>query len=436
MHGTDTQRIDFVRGDATGLAIPAHPEALSEAGAVFLTQAFHAFGSLDPDNSVERIAAIEPCPGGSTGQKLYLTVEYARPDPSLDTELFVKFSRDFGDAIRDLQRGEMASEVHLAELSRHAAFPITVPHTWFADFHQASQTGLIITSRIFYGRDAIEPQRMKCMDHELADPLQYYRAIMTALGRLAAAHKSGRLSPEVERTFPFDPEVAAAGDPIPYDAEQLTAQIGRYADLADRAPQLFPPHLADPAFIERFDAQAQRVLAHEAAIKRFLHADSAYVALCHWNANIDNAWFWRDEGGALQCGLIDWGHVRQLNLAYPLWGSLCAAPRALWDDHLDELIGLFIGEIQANGGPRLHVDELKLHLDLYMAVKGLSGMLVAPDRILYRLPSAVDASGPRDPIFNTAPQARNFLHIFTNLVNMWERHDFGASLDRMLTRIG
>ena len=29
------------------------------------------------------------------------------------------------------------------------------------------------------------------------------------------------------------------------------------------------------------------------------------IALCHWNANIDNAWFWREPDGALRCGLID-----------------------------------------------------------------------------------------------------------------------------------
>ena len=38
---TDAQPtiIDFVTGDATGLAIPAHGEALAKAGANFLTRA-------------------------------------------------------------------------------------------------------------------------------------------------------------------------------------------------------------------------------------------------------------------------------------------------------------------------------------------------------------------------------------------------------------
>jgi hypothetical protein len=145
--------------------------------------------------------------------------------------------------------------------------------------------------------------------------------------------------------------------------------------------------------------EALAVLTHEDEIRTFLHADRNFVALGHWNANIDNAWFWRDEAGALQCGLIDWGRVRQLNYAYALWGCLLAAPLDIWNDHLDELLALFAIELFENGGPHLEVASLRLHLELYVAMIGLAAALVAPDRILLRLPEAIEASGPRDPLF-------------------------------------
>src|SRR3546814_6617522 len=53
-----------------------------------------------------------------------------------------------------------------------------------------------------------------------------------------------------------------------------------------------------PEFITRFEQEAQRFLEHETAIKCFLHADPKFIALCHWNAHIDNAWFWRDAAEA------------------------------------------------------------------------------------------------------------------------------------------
>ena len=48
----DPERLDFVRGDETGLEIPAHGEALLAAGETFLTQAFRTFGSIAADNRV------------------------------------------------------------------------------------------------------------------------------------------------------------------------------------------------------------------------------------------------------------------------------------------------------------------------------------------------------------------------------------------------
>ena len=426
--------IDSVRGDATGLEIPAHVEALRIAGTDFLTLAFRSFGSLTADNRVARITRFEPCAGGSTGQKLLLSVEYETADETLDSELFVKFSRDFTDPIRDLQRHEMQSEIRLGALSRHPAFPITVPTTYFGDFHGPSETGLLITSRVRYGEGEVEPQRPKCMDHEAGDPLEYYRTIIVAIARIVAAHKSGRLSPEVEQTFPFDAQLAMSEDRIPYDENQLRAKFAGFADLAAQAPQLFPASIIAPDFIARVSDESVRFIAHETAIKRFLHADPDYIALCHWNANIDNAWFWRDAAGVLQCGLLDWGRVRQLNLAYAIWGCMLAAPQYLWDDHLDELLTLFAHEVHAGGGPKLEVGTLRLHLDLYVAVMGLATAAVAPERILFRLPEAIYASGPLDPIFQKSTQARNFLQIYTNFLNLWQTHDFGASLDRMLAQ--
>jgi hypothetical protein len=126
--------------------------------------------------------------------------------------------------------------------------------------------------------------------------------------------------------FPFDPQ-AAAGNPLPYNEQQLRARVAQYADFVARCPQLFPTNLTSPTLFAKLDREVGRFLAHESTIKRFLQSDPKLIALCHWNANIDNAWFWRDEAGVLQCGLLDWGHANQMNVAFALWGS-CA--RLVW----------------------------------------------------------------------------------------------------------
>ncbi len=425
--------VDFVRADETGLLIPVHGEALRAGGEVLLTHAFHAFGSLSPTNRVTRITRAQTCPGGSTGQKLYLSVEYAQPEPGLHTDLFVKFSRDFSDPIRD-NRGkhEMESEVRLAALSRVAGFPIHVPKAYFADYHQESRTGVLISQQIAFGADGIEPHRTKCLDHELADSLPYYRTIVRALARLAAAHKSGRLGSHIAARFRYDPVAAAAENPILYNEQQLHDLVAEYASFSARCPQLLPAPLRSADFIAKLNVEVGHFLRHEATIKRFLQSNYDLIALCHWNAQIDNAWFWRNAEGELECGLFDWGHVNQMNVAFSLWGCLSGAGLEIWDEHLEELLALFAEEFHRQGGSVISVPVLKLHLLLYAALMFLTYFIASPSRILFRLPAAVTATGPRDPMFRHCDPARNNLHILSIVLNLWRVHDFGAVLDRLL----
>ena len=230
----------WVKGDDTGLPIPAHMEALRAGGEAFLTTAFRGSGALSADNAVTRITRFEECPGGSTGRKVFLSVAYKKSAPELLEDLFVKFSRDFDDPIRDRNRDQLEPEVRFAAISRHPAFPITVPACLFGDYHQQSGTGILITERIAFGTGDIEPHHDKCLDYELPDALAHYRAVVTANARLAGAHKSGHLGADIDARFPFDAAAAMASDPIRYGARQLRNRIARIASLAAEFPRLRP----------------------------------------------------------------------------------------------------------------------------------------------------------------------------------------------------
>jgi hypothetical protein len=427
---------DRFRGDHTRLLVPAHINALREGGAAFLTQAFRAFGAIGPDNSVARIVSLKDCPGGSTGAKFFLNVEYAIPDPDLHRQLFVKFSRDFTDERRDRQRWEMQPEVPFEALTRGPGFPIRVPAAYFADYHTETGTGLVITERISYGEGAIEPHRRKCLDHlTMAEPLPYYRQVVTALARLCAAHKAGTLAPDIDTRFPFDP-VTGSADPIRYDAAGLQAELDFCFDFAARAPQLLPPEVRSPGFQTKLARDAFRIREHEAVLQRYLTGNRDLVALCHWNAHIDNCFFWRDPDGALHSGLIDWGRVGQITFGSILWGGLSAAHHDIWDYHIDELLLLFAREYHAHGGPLVTREELEFHLTLHMATMGVARVLAFPEVILFRLPECVNAAGPLDEMFHAVDPARNSLHIYTVFLKFWLRQDFGAALDRLLERAG
>lgn len=419
---------DWARGDALGIDLPADASALGDGGAAWLTRAFRASGALAAGAAVAAITRLDEWNIGGTGAKAFLSVDYGGTAPDLPTELFVKFSRNFTDPFRDNARHHMEGEVRLAALSREPAFPVAVPLCLYADFERASGTGVLITERIAYGRGPIEPHHLKCMDHLLPDALGHYRTLMTALARLAGAHKSGRLGQEVDRHFPLDVAKLIASDRNPYDRGRLTRRVERLADFVAAHPQLFPAKVTDPAFLARLIAEAPGFLDREDAIRADLHARADHIALCHWNANIDNGWFWRHDDGTLRCGLIDWGSVGQMPLAMTLWGCLSGAEPELWDDHLDELIALFAAEYAASGGPRIDTAALTRELELKVMTMGLAWLVDAPARIRLEIPEPSVLTGPHDPLLAKHEQARVQLRMVANVLNLWAARDLGRHL--------
>jgi len=418
----------WVTGDIAGLPIPSHPAALRAGGAAFLTHALHQTGVLDRDNRVTAITRFDELAVGGTGCKIILSVAYAHNQPGLSTELFAKFSRNFTDPLRDRSRHLLEAEVRLGALSRQPGFPVAVPRCLYADYEVATGTGLLLTERIAYGDAPIEPHWPKCRDSRLPEPLAHYRAVVRALARLAGAHRSGRMGAGVEQAFPLDLPRLMATNRNPYTADRLRNRALRIRDFVTQFPHLFPGHLVDPGFLAGFVADSPRFLLHEDAINRALYGNPDFIALCHWNANIDNAWFWRDGEGALACGLIDWGGVGQMSVASTLWGCLSAAETTTWDTHLDELLALFVAEYAASGGPTIATAALGRHLDLMVMVMGLAWLMDAPPLIRAEIPDPAALSGPLDPLLDAHETARVQLVILTNVLNQWARRDLGLIL--------
>lgn len=419
--------MDWVRGDHLGLDLPAHADALKAGGAEFLTRAFRATGALGADNKVTHITRLDELVVGGTGAKALLSVAYERDAPALARDLFVKFSRSFTDRVRDSGKAIMAPEVRLALVSRAAAFPIAVPACLYADYHHGSATGLIITERIPYGEGAVEPHYPKCMDHILPAPLAHYRALISAMAQLSGAHKAGRLGDAIERNFPLDTERLFAATCARFASPQLLQRVSRVADFIAQYPHLAPPHIADRAFLDAFRAAAPQVIAQHEAIARQLLSRPDLIALSHWNAQIDNAWFWPTPDGALRCGLIDWGGVGQIPIAQSLAGCLSGCEPDFLDAHLDDLLDLFVAEYARAGGPALDRAELAHHYELHELLSAVT-MTTAPPAILRELPDPGAAADRYDPIFTANETARVQLKITIAHLNLWRRRDLSRHL--------
>ncbi|MFV8819820.1 hypothetical protein [Haliea sp. E17] len=427
----DAEQKPWVTGETYGLEIPADAAALLAGGAEFLTRAFRASGALAADNSVSRVVEAEEFFGGGTGKKLLLTVAYATAQPDLPERLFIKFSRNYDNELWDRGRFMMVSEVRVAVLSRAPNFPVAVPLCLFADVEPASATGLIITECIQYGVGAVEPLHPKCMDYTIADQPEHYRAILKGLARLSGAHRGGRLSPEFDRQFPYDGKRAAAMFAIPVPEEKLLQWANRMFDFIARYPRLFPGNVREPGLREQFLADIPDVVAAQERIRDVMFGNPDMVAFAHWNANIDNCWFWRDAQGELHSGFMDWANAGPMSVAQSVSGVISGAEPAIWNDHLDELLGVFIEEYAAQGGPRISLEELRLHCLLIVVVSGVAYSMGAPVAIAREIDDIDALASYRDAAFAEHENARIQLHMMTKTLNVWQTRKLGDLVRRL-----
>lgn len=425
-------RTDWIAGDRFGLPIPAHIDALAERPEAFLTEAFRAAGAIADDNAVTGITRFEECPGGGTGAKLFLSVDYARPEPGLPSALFAKFSRAFGNEIRDRQKIQMEGEVRFALLSRLPGFPIAVPRCLFADYHGETGTGLLITEQLAFGANGIEPNYVKCLDRDLPDPLGHYKALVRALARLAGAYHAGVFPQAVRAELEGHDGELGVSQRAPYCADQVARRVERWRQFCTDFPQLVPDAGRDPAFLDRWAAEAPRFCGHEYAIARFLNAPSPFVALSHWNANTDNAWFWTGEDGEIACGLFDWGNATVMNVGVALAGCFYGTESRFITRHLDTLIATFTGTFAEQSGIALDPAELKHHLALQMATSGLMWMIDAPKIVTMRVPDLAEVPDVYDPRVFADELVRTQLHMSAVWLTLWRDMDFAAHLDRFL----
>jgi hypothetical protein len=409
-------------GTHFGLDVPGDAATLLSDGPGFLTRAFRAAGSLDADSAVRRVVGAREFEGGGTGRKLLLTVEYDRADRQLPQELFVKFSRNYDDPLRDSGSAQMVSEVAFAVLSRSPDFPVPVPEMLFADIDPTTQTGLLVTECIPYGRGGVEPHYPKCLDYQVPDQVGHYAAILRGLARLSGAHRAGRLAPEFDRAFPRDRAPNSFGRAVP-EAKVLQWATRLFA-FADQYPQLFPAEVRTSELREQFLADIPDVLAAGDRIDAVLHGNPDLIAFAHWNANIDNCWFRPGADGRLEAGFLDWANAGQLSVAQSVSGAISCAEVPLWEEHLDTLLGVFVEEYAACGGPLLDLDELRLHV-LLIAASGVPHSLGAPVAVPREVPDLDAVESSRDPRFSRYENARIQLHMAVKNLSLWRSRRLG-----------
>ncbi|UDY34974.1 hypothetical protein [Dermatobacter hominis] len=312
---------------------------------------------------------------------------------------------------------------------------MAVPRCLFGEYHDGSGSGVLITERIGFGADGIEPHHPKARDHEIDDLLGHYEALVSALARLAGSDRAGRFPDDVMAHFEPRPRTAAGA--ARYTADQVRHGVERYADFASRFPQLLPPSIRSDEFVAELHEVAPRSIEHAEAIRSAMEdRPAALTAFCHWNANIDNAWFWRDRDGALACGLMDWGNVGRVDVVSALASCLCFTEPDFLVDHLDHLLERFARVFEESGGGRLDPAVLRRQFRLHVVAGGLRWPLGTVPLIERHVPDLATVTGRLDPRIADHELPRTQLHLLTAYLVLWRASDARSLIDGAVARAG
>ena len=231
----------WVTGDRIRLRVPRTPRCPSRRRCRIPHQRISRIGCARRTETRRADRRVRKFPAAAPVARCCWTSNTGDPQPGLHTELFVKFSRDFDDPVRDRGRTQMESEVGSPPCRCARGFPIAVPRTQFADYHRDTGTGILISERIRFGTNGIEPQYHKCLDYEMPRPA---RALPRAAHRRRppCGHPSIRTATQpAHRAVPGGPAGATVGEPPPLTPDKLHRRSPGSPNSPRHIPVYSPP---------------------------------------------------------------------------------------------------------------------------------------------------------------------------------------------------
>mmetsp|Transcript_95623 Transcript_95623/g.214081 ORF Transcript_95623/g.214081 Transcript_95623/m.214081 type:complete len:727 (+) Transcript_95623:113-2293(+) len=372
-----------------------------EYGAEWLTKAFHAAGTLPKENRVAKLLEVKELPvsgfdaAGGAAMKMFLTVEYETPDPELHTELFVKYPYQYEEHPSSRQETSGYSDIDGAEcdVSRRLihSFPFRTPKYYFSDTCRDTTNWILITEKILYGKRGrvengkivdqaefkpyeILPTCGKYQDWLLPNPSEFYMCLFRACGRLAAWDKCGRFDHFLGPHPTYDQATylrnsSRQAQPVQMK-ETLKATVSKMMDkgiefVTRTVKNIASKEMQNIDKLRKMKEELVEMAPYFTDLSGFFQAsDSNFIGACHANLQADNAYFWRDEYGDLDCGCLDWGAFGRMPYPGNFLGCLSGASPVDMMEHEEGILQVWVDEHARCGGPKLSLEEVLLRYRL------------------------------------------------------------------------
>jgi len=454
---TVTENFEKVaKGMAYGMDFPWNEETLEKMGPAWLTKAFHTAGSMPKDNKVTKIILETKIKitTGNNGGKFLFEVEYEKPDPNLHTKLFAKVPHPLGGATRtdrlSSSVNKQPSELHEINAYRllESVLPMKTPRFYFGDISNETSNWIIITERIdFHDFEGINfgpppPNRPpalpafqiegpydKCIDYNLRGEPEEYYMLMTRVGaKMAADAKAGKMGSEelLSKSFrpspdPKDltvwrmnPKGASGEAPKQVDAKLKNA----YKFITTTGTPVFPEWTRTEKFGHKLFNTMLKANAYAAEMNFWMHLNPDFTSLGHLNLNVDNAYFWRDEEGKLDCGVFDWGGLGLKSAGSQLWWWYYCMDYLDFQKNIKGLLEAYAATYKEHSGLDLDKEDLYVMVIL-SAIAQLSGLVSAVPQITKMCPKKEwDTIKDRyDPRIGANVDGKSTIRLYLHVMN-------------------
>mmetsp|Transcript_74918 Transcript_74918/g.231431 ORF Transcript_74918/g.231431 Transcript_74918/m.231431 type:complete len:628 (+) Transcript_74918:2-1885(+) len=392
-------------------------QAMHTAGTLPRDNAVTRFTSFDVKAEDVTKQDADNARWGGAGLKILLRVEYKNGPGDLTEGMFIKMPHEFTGKNERYKNSVTSFGMDWSEVTFYNVFggrfghlPFKSPRMYFCDMCRRTTNFVNIVEQIPYAKTGTMtvrpgeyyPAPEKYRDWALPNNgLDLYYAHARALAQFFAWHRMARQNTDqIERifmdegTYGFKTHIyGVVGHTGKYNSKErdelivqmLTKDPGLmgaaagmgfspqaaqgFLDLClsfagDVAKGAFPRDLVSAAAMEKFRSEAGDMAKYCCEMQFYMSAIPEFFSLCHPNAQVDNAFYWKDESGQTLCGLLDWGGVSHSTIPGCLGNGWIGAEPEVMEEHEEKLIQLFVDEYEKVTGFRFDPDDLRMNMKL------------------------------------------------------------------------
>jgi len=444
-----------------GHEFPWHAAGLARLGPEWLTKAFHSAGTLPENNWVTHLVIDDKVKitAGNNAGKFLFQVKYKRNDPNLHTRLFAKVPFPMSSAT---QTDRLSSSVYKQPMdfleidtyrSLEAALPVNTPKFYYGDISNETTNFILITEQVMFSefqgvtKRRLEPFEIegpydKCKDWQLRrSDKEYYILLTRQIALIAAAYKQGKIPWRYGEpsTNPKDYHMEAQGVTGESPQNAMAKLKVAIKFMSETAKVLYPPYVCEERWQEKFMDTMMTLNAYSAELQYWKNHLPDYVSMGHQNLNTDNAYFWSDADGKLDCGMFDFGGFQVGNCPHKLWWMLNMAEFEQVRDNMEDYIAFFIDAYHYHGGPQLNAGVVKTMI-MITALQNCMIMISAIPNSLKMCPAREfrtikDRHDPRIAgNIDNKSTLRSCLHVLDNTVRVMEEMDGARALHQWISK--